>query len=84
MISIVETITDVTDKQADCSELESSCEKTRSSKGNVDESLFASPFSFDAAQWKENTEELRHHWASNGPTQCQSLISLYLQSAREL
>ena len=84
MISIFETITDVTDKQADFSELETSCEKTRSSKGNVDECLLASPFSIDAAQWKEITKELRHHWASNGPTQCQILTYLYFQSAREL
>ena len=84
-MSTVETITDATDKEADRSELDPSCEGTRerSSKGDVDESLLASPFSNDAAQWTEITEELRHYWASNGPTQCQRWASLYTQSARE-
>ena len=84
-ISTVETITDATDKEADRSELESSCEETseRSSKNDVDESLLVSPFPNDAAQWTEITEDLRHYWASNGPTECQRWTSLYTQSARE-
>lgn len=72
-ISTIETITDVTDEEADGSELESSSEETseRGSKSEGEESVLVSPFCNDAAQWTEITEELRHYWASNGPTQCQ-------------
>ena len=46
-ISTLETITDVSDKEKDRLELESSCKETRESrsKGNVYESLLVSPFS---------------------------------------
>ena len=74
-ISTVQTITDATDIEAVRSELESSCEETSERPGNddvdVDESVLVSPFSNDAAQWTEITEDLRHYWASNGPKECQ-------------
>jgi len=59
-ISTFETITDVTDKEEDRLELESFCEETRESgsKGNVYESFLVSPFSNDAVQRAEITEEL--------------------------
>ena len=83
-ISTFETITDVSDKEEDHLELESSCEETRESrsKGDVYESLLVSPFSNDAAQWAEITEELRHYWASNGPTQCQRWTAPYVQFSK--
>ena len=67
-ISTVDPITDATDKQVDHSEFESSGEETNDRSDDVGESLLASPFSNDAAQWTEITEELRHYWASTGPT----------------
>eukprot|EP00794_Sanderia_malayensis_P010048 gene10048-biopygen8254 len=86
-LSTNEKIAYVTDKEEDLSgsESDSSCEESRerSRKGDVEESLLVSHFSNDAAQWTEITEELRHYWASNGPTQCQRWTSPYIQSARE-
>eukprot|EP00794_Sanderia_malayensis_P003780 gene3780-biopygen3227 len=86
-ISTNEKIAYVTDKEEDHSgsELDSSCEESRERgrKGDVEESLLVSHFSNDAAQWTEITEELRHYWASNGPTQCQRWTSPSIQSARE-
>ena len=59
MISTIDPITDAaTDRESDQSEFESSGKETDEGSDNVGESLLASPFSNDATQLTEITEDL--------------------------